>query len=391
MSDPTFSHTQNQPASNRTSRKINQNLIFNLVRTRHSVSRAGLSRLTGLQRSTISLAVEGLICDGWLVEDSVGKRPRGRNPTFLELNRKRAIIALDIHPSQTVLALADIEGTIIFQQILIPPPDASRAFSLIVHAIRKIQASYKQLSFYGIGICLPRSTDLYLKKLIFAPNFEWPVSGLKTKMERATGLMVKMDTVANVCSLSEVWFGSNDGLDDLVVVNVGEEIGVGIFANGRLVRGESGMAGEFGHIQIKPDGPLCVCGNRGCWETLASNQAAISFYMEFASPAVVPSFDLLVKYSQSGDRAAVQALATMAEYLGHGVRMISLALAPREIVVVGNVTAVWSTIGSIVDVQAKKNVCTKIPLIRPSHDGNNARLRGAVALVLGEDSAWAEP
>jgi predicted NBD/HSP70 family sugar kinase len=391
MSDPTFSDTQNQPASNRTSRKINRNLIFNLVRRKHPISRADLSRLTGLQRSTISLAVKGLIFDGWLVENSVGKLSRGRNPTFLELNRRQTIIALDIHPSQTIVALADIEGRIIFQQILILPPDASRAFSLIVNAIRKMRASYKQLLFYGIGICLPRRTDLHFKRLILAPNFEWPALGLKSKMERATGLVVKMDTVANVCSLSEVWFGSSDGLDDLIVVNVGEEIGVGIFANGRIVRGESGMAGEFGHIQIKPDGPLCVCGNRGCWETLASNQAAISFYMEFASSAARPSFELLVKYSQSGDRAAVQALTTMAEYLGHGIRMISVALAPKEIVVVGAVTAVWSTIGSIVDVQVKKNACMKSPLIRPGYDGNDARLRGAVALVLGEGSAWAEP
>jgi predicted NBD/HSP70 family sugar kinase len=391
MSTPTFSFIRNQTASNRTPRKINRNLIFNLIRKRHPISRADLARLTGLQRSTISLIVEELIVEGWLVQDSVGKVRRGRNPTFLGLNRRQAIIALDIHQSHTIVALTDIEGKTIFQQVLFAPPDISRIFSLIVSTIIEIRADHKHLSFCGIGICLPRRTDLYLRKLIVAQNFKWPGLSLKSKMEHAIGLVVTMDNVANVCALSEVWFGSSDGLNDLVVINICEGIGVGIFANGRLVRGERGMAGEFGHIQIKPDGPLCGCGNRGCWETLASNQAAISFYMELASPTMTPSFEMLVKYSQSGDRAAVQALTKMAQYLGHGIQMISVALAPKEIVVVGEVTSAWHILGSTIREQLKRNTSTEVPVIRPVYDGNAARLKGVVALVLGEDSVDAEP
>ena len=374
MSAQTSSFIQNQTASNRTPRKINRDLIFDLVRRRHPISRADLARLTGLQRSTISLIVEGLIREGWLVQDSVRKLRRGRNPTFLELNRRQAIIGLDIHQSHTIVALTDIEGQIILQQFLFAPPNASRTFSLIVSTIIKIRADHKHLSFCGIGICLPRRTDLYLRKQIVAQNFKWPGLSLKSKMERAIGLVVTIDNVANVCALSEVWFGSSDGLNDLVVINVCEGIDVGIFANGRLVRGQRGMAGEFGHIQIKPDGPLCACGNRGCWEMLASNRAAISFYMELSSPAETPSFELLVKYNQGGDRAAVQALIKMAEYLGHGIQMISVALAPKEIVVVGEVTALWHTLSSIVDEQLKKNAFTKVPLIRPAYDGNTISL-----------------
>jgi predicted NBD/HSP70 family sugar kinase len=76
----------------------------------------------------------------------------------------------------------------------------------------------------------------------------------------------------------------------------------------------------------------------------------------------------------------------MAQYLGHGIQMISVALAPKEIVVVGEVTALWHTLSSIVDEQLKKNAFTKVPLIRPAYDGNTIRLRGAVALVLEQDS-----
>jgi predicted NBD/HSP70 family sugar kinase len=383
-----FSLTRTQTASNKTPRKINRNLIFNLIRTKQPISRADLSRVSGLQRSTISLIVEELIHDGWIVEGAVGQLPRGRRPTFLELNRKRAIIALDIHPAQTTLAVADLEGRIIAQQVIVVPPEAKKALNSIVNAIRKVIAMHTDLSFDGIGICLPGRTDLHLQKLIFAPNLKWPVLSLKAKMERATGLRVRMDNVANACALSEVWFGSSDGLHDLVVVNVSEGIGTGIFANGQLLRGESGMAGEFGHIQIQPDGPPCACGNNGCWETLASNRAAVSYYVELASPGTVPTFEALLKLSQSGDADAVKAMTKMAEHLGHGIRMISVALAPKEIVVVGDITTVWHRYGGIVEDQLKKNAFTKVPILRPAYDGNAARLRSAVALVLGEDTDW---
>ena len=379
-----------QTASNKTPRKINRNLVFNLIRTQQPISRADLARACGLRRSTISLIVEDLIASGWIVEGSLGNLPRGRRPTFLELNSKRAIIALDIHPAQSTIAVADLAGKIIVQQVIVIPEDANKALTTIVAAIRRILSTHKDRSFDGIGICLPGRTDPHLEKLIFAPNLKWPVVSLKAKVERATGLRVEMDNVANACALSEVWFGAADGLHDLVVVNVSEGIGTGIFANGRLLRGESGMAGEFGHVQLQPDGPLCACGNHGCWEMLASNRAAIRYYMEKAPSAAVHTFEQLLKLSKNGDFAACEALKTMARHLGAGIRMITAALAPREIIVVGDITTAWHSYGSIVLEEMKKHSLSKVPILRPAYDGNVARLRSAVALVFSESSVWSE-
>ncbi len=386
-----FSFNRAQTASNKTPRTINRNLVFNLVRTRQPISRADLARACGLRRSTISLIVEDLIASGWIVEGSIGRLPRGRRPTFLELNGRRAIIALDIHPVQTTIAVADLAGKIISQQILVLPEEANKALTTIVNAIKKIVATHKDRSFDGIGICLPGRTDLHFEKLIFAPNLKWPVLSLKSKMERATGLRVEMDNVANACALSEVWFGSSDGMHDIVVVNVSEGIGTGIFANGRLLRGENGMAGEFGHVQLQPDGPLCSCGNHGCWETLASNRAAVRFYAEYSRTAAPLAFDALLKLSQGGDAAACKALRKMAENLGSGLRMITAALAPREIVVVGDITTVWHSLGGIVEAGMNKHPLGKTPILRPAYDGNAARLRSAIALVFSAGSTWAEP
>lgn len=385
-----LSGRQLSAASNKTSRKINRNLIFNVVRAKQQVSRADLARFTGLQRSTISLIVAELIGEGWLVEVSVGKLPHGRKQTFFGLSRKRAILAVDIHPAQIAIAVTDMEGRILSQMSFAVTEEVDEALDTIVGAIRKIQTYHDDLSFHGIGICLPGRTDREFGKLIFAPNLKWPVLSLKLKIERATGLRVKMDNVANACALSEVWFGSSDGLHDIVVVNVSEGIGTGIFANGELLRGENGMAGEFGHIQIKPDGPLCACGSRGCWETLASNRSAVAAYVKLAAQSSPPSFDLLVKLAQNGDRLAIQALTQMAEYLGIGIRMISIGLAPKEIIIVGEITAVWHIFGPIVEDKIKRNAFTTVPVLRPAYDGNTARLRSAVALVLSEDPAWSE-
>jgi len=389
-----FSFNAAQTASNKTPRKINRNLVFNLIRTQQPISRADLARACGLRRSTISLIVEDLIKSGWIVEGSLGQLPRGRRPTFLELNSRRAIIALDIHPAQTTIAVADLAGKIIAQQVIVVPEEANKALTTIVAAIRKILAAHKDRSFDGIGICLPGRTDPHLEKLIFAPNLKWPVLSLKAKMERATGLRVEMDNVANACVLSEVWFGSSDGLHDLVVVNVSEGIGTGIFANGRLLRGESGMAGEFGHVQLQADGPLCACGNYGCWEVLASNRAAVRYYGEIASNGAasnpLPTFEQLLKLGQNGDPAACAALKRMAKQLGAGIRMITAALAPREIIVVGDITTAWHLFGSIVLDEMKNHSLSRVPILRPAYDGNAARLRSAVALVFSEGSAWTE-
>lgn len=385
-----FSFNAAETASNKTPRKINRNLVFNLIRTQQPISRADLARACGLRRSTISLIVEDLIASGWIVEGSLGQLPRGRRPTFLELNSRRAIIALDIHPSQTTIAVADLAGKVIAQQVIDVPQEAPKALTTIVASIRKILAAHKDRTFDGIGICLPGRTDPHLKKLIFAPNLKWPVLSLKSKMEKATGLRVEMDNVANACVLSEVWFGSSDGLHDLVVVNVSEGIGTGIFANGRLLRGENGMAGEFGHVQLQPDGPLCACGNYGCWEMLASNRAAVRYYNESNPTTPAVSFDQLLKLGQNGDESAVNALKRMARHLGAGIRMITASLAPREIIVVGDITTAWHMFGSIVLEEVKKHSLSKPPIIRPAYDGNAARLRSAVALVFSEGSAWAD-
>ena len=379
-----FTFTHRQSATNRTPREINRNLVFNLIRIQQPVSRADIARVSGLQRSTVSLIVEDLIKEKWIIEGSTGRLPRGRRPTFLQLNDQRAVIAVDIHPLRTTVAVANLGGHIVAQNLVALPPSSGKAIQAITSAVRKLMAANADKSFEGIGISLPGRTDRDLQKLIFAPNLNWPVLSLKSRMQRATGLRVEMDNVANACALSEVWFGESDGAHDLVVVNVSEGIGTGIFANGHLLRGEDGMAGEFGHVQMDPNGPLCGCGSRGCWETMASNRAGLRYYKEISSLEPPKTFDGLIKLAQDGNASALAAIEKMSQCLGRGLSMIASALAPSEIVVVGEVTTAWYLFGPDVQAQMKQKSLARVPKVRPSLEGNMARLRSAVALVMNQ-------
>jgi predicted NBD/HSP70 family sugar kinase len=360
-----FAFTGKQSASNKTPREINRNLVFNLIRTHQPVSRADLARHSGLQRSTISLIVEILIRERWIFEGSTGRLPRGRRPTFLHLNDQRAVIALDVHATQTTVAVVDLGGKIVAQNIVLLPEDPGKTVATIVREVKRILSN----------------TDR-----AFTPRIKWSVLSLQERLQRATGLRVKMENVANGCVLSEVWFGDSDGTHDLVVVNVSEGIGAGIFVNGRILRGKDGMAGEFGHIQMESDGPPCACGGTGCWETFASNRAGLRYYQELSGKPALPSFEALLRLAQSGDPIAVSAIEKMCLYLGRGLRMIAAALAPTEIVVVGEITNAWYLFGSTIEAEMKRNSLPGSPRLRPSVEASTARLRSAVALVMNEGS-----
>ena len=392
-SAPRFSFTNKVSASNKIPRQINRNLIFNQIRTRQPISRADLARVSGLQRSTVSLIVEELLDERWIVEGSVGRLPRGRRPTFLNVNSQRGVLALDIHPSQTTLAVADLGGKIVEQHLIPLPDDPQKVIAAIVEAIEKIVAGNVSRSIDGIGISVPGRLDLSparpgslqprLNKTIFAPNVRWPIAHIKTTVEQATGMHVVADNVANACALSEVWFGDSDGMHDLVVVSISEGLGTGIFANGRIVRGEGGAAGEFGHVQMDPNGIACACGSKGCWETLAANPAGVRYYAELAGKQA-SGIEEVLKHAEAGDPAGLMAIERMCAALGRGMHMIASALAPAEIIVVGDITCIWRIAGPLIEKEMHRHPLVSAPHIRPAQEGNKARLRSAVALVMNE-------
>jgi predicted NBD/HSP70 family sugar kinase len=375
-----------QVATSETARDINSRIMLNLVRKHQPISRADLMRQSGLQRSTISVITEQLITEGWLREGAVGQLPRGRRPTFLHLNENRAgIFGINIQPYTTDIGLANLSGHFLAQETIATPKTSAMFVTKFSAHVHEFMKQHPMMAYEGIGVSLPGRVDLSSQKFIFAPNLGWHAADLKGQLENATGLSVSMENAANACALSEFWFGKHaDGVRNLVVVTVSEGIGVGMILNGQLVRGSSGLAGEFGHVTIAEDGPKCGCGNTGCWEVFASNLAAVRYYNESArGKNSVRTFVEILSRAQRGDALAERTLQRMAKYLGKGIAMLVMGLAPDVIVIVGDVTHAWDRVHPVVSEVVGRWASTH-PAVRimASSPAAQPRLRGIIALVL---------
>jgi predicted NBD/HSP70 family sugar kinase len=391
-----------QVATSETARDINRRIILNLVRTRQPISRADLARYTGLQRSTISVITEQLITEQWITEGALGHAPRGRKPRFLHLNNERAgIIGVNVRPKLTTLALTDLNARFVTQDSIPTASDPQIFLRELSERIQNLRRAHPQIYCEGIGVIIPGRVDRNTQHLVFAPNLGWRDVDIKNSrdvdirqpLEDATGLPVEVDNAANACALFEMWFGKySEGMHDLIALTVSEGIGTGILTNGQLICGLTGMAGEFGHVSLNEDGPLCRCGNRGCWEVYASNTAAINYYAQAANGSrngrsqqetYVPTIDDLLRLCSLRDPKATEAIDRMAHYLGVGISMLITGFAPSLIVVTGEVTQAWDRIGPIINrIVAEKSPRAAATQITPLDELAQPRLRGAVALVL---------
>ncbi len=374
--------TNTQVASSQTARDINRGVVLNLIRRRQPISRADLARVSGLQRSTVSLITEQLIRERWVVHGPIGRLPRGRRPRFLRLNDRKAILVADLRPDQTKVGVADVNGSFLSQETMPTTNDPRTTAKDLAERFLHLMDVHADLVFEGVGISLPGRISEKTQHVIFAPNLRWPDFDLKGAIEKATGLRVELENAANACALAEVWFGHTEKIRDFVVVTISEGLGTGVFVNGQLARGRDGMAGEFGHVPLDPSGPACSCGGRGCWEVYGSNRAALRYYHELSATKDELSFQDLLALADSGEELALKALEKVFEAIGRGMRMIVTGLAPHEIVVVGEVTRQWRRFGSLIEKEVGLGILAGRPTrVRPA-EGDMARLRGTVALVL---------
>jgi len=384
---PVTDKTRPQGASSEVVRDINRRIVLNLIRTRQPISRADLARVSGMQRSTISLIVEQLIGENWVLTGPTARLPRGRRPTSLRLNDERVMIGVDIRPAQITAAVADANGRFISQEVIVTTPDPAFTLGRLIEAIQRIIASCRGRKIEGIGVSVPGRYIPGSNRLVFAPNLGWRDVDIRTPLTKATGLEVEIENAATACALAAVWFDHMEKARNLVVVTVSEGVGTGILLNGQIVRGVNGMAGEFGHVPLDPQGPLCGCGRRGCWEVFASNRAALRYYHESGSQSAGLNFLDLLSLADQGDRRAAEALKTMAHYLGRGMRMLVAGFAPERIVVVGDLTRSWKRFESVIKPEVLEQVLPGgvAPQLIPAREGGVARLRGTIALVLEKD------
>ena len=375
-------------ASSELARDINRDIVLEMIRSRQPISRADLSRTSGLQPSTVSNIVEQLIAEKWIVEGAATKRPRGRRPTLLSLNDHLVILAADVRPTKALIAVVDLNGRLLAHQEVRLFASAASSVNAIAKGMEAMMARFSNFSFEGAGVSVPGRVHPETQQLILAPNLKWRNVELKQTLEERLKLKVELDNDANACLLSELWFGRMDGLRNAVLISLSEGLGTAILANGHIVSGLNGLAGEFGHIPIDPAGPLCNCGQRGCWETFASSSAALRFYNATAREKAGTIQDLLYRM-EDGDAFALKAVSEQARHLGRGLRLITAALSPEVILVTGALTTCWEQVGSIVQRELEAGMLAgSAPRLEITLEGELARLRGAAAIALQRHSGY---
>jgi predicted NBD/HSP70 family sugar kinase len=350
---------------------------------REGISRAELARVTGLQKSTVSVIVDHLLGIGWVQESAVQAIKYGRHPKLLTINERLAALAVDLRPSRAVLSAVDFRGRIINKSSVILPSDAFVALKNLGEAIKSLMQAHPEVGFQGLGISVPGRIDRQSGMLAFAPNLPWSQLDLARRLAEQIELPIAMGNAADAIVLAEQWFANFRGVGDAVVVTVSEGIGTGVLSGGRLLEGWHGMAGEFGHVVLEENGPKCGCGKHGCWEIFASNRAAERYDAAASKKRVaLRNYDAILAAAHDGEPAATATIEQQFRQVGRGLRFI-LPFAPEVILIVGEMVSLWKEFGAIISEEIKRhNLGGHTPRLMVASDGEMERLRGAAALIL---------
>ena len=290
------------------------------------------------------------------------------------------------------------DGTIVERSSMLTPADDEAAtMAAMVDQARSLTTP----EVLAIGVGAAGMVDATEGVLRFAPNLAWRDLPIAQRMRDALGLPCQVDNDASMAAYGEFRFGAGRGYRHLLLVTVGTGIGGGIVADGRLFRGAHGFAAEIGHVIVEPDGPLCGCGNRGCWEQVASGGAigrvgretvlehphSLMFRLAGGDPASVTG-KVVTEAAQQGDEVSAGIVAQAGRRLGEGIAGLVNVLDPQVVVVGGGVIVAGDLLldparASFVDALEGPEHRPRVPIV-PAQLGNDAGAVGAAALALEE-------
>lgn len=386
-------------ATRGTSRGINKQIALTLIRAHQPVSRADLARLMDTNRANVTFLVNELLQEDLIQEGAQSKeKARGRKPTFLYLNSNNACaVAVDVRASRTFIMITDsigrqLGGISSFATALAPDKFIE---SLGIEIRKTLNEVAAEAGCSGIGVVIPGVLDRKNGVVLHAPTLRWRNVNLLEPLQREfDGVDVHLENSGKACALSQVWTPDSAGPahNDLVFVSVSDGVGVGVVINGEVVRGKHNTAGEFGHVPLSIDGPICSCGAHGCWEAYISNPATLSRYFGRNVSSHGPlemsisefTIDDLIIRARGNDAKALTALNSTARYLGLGLASIINAVDPSRIYIGGEITEAWDLIEPQVRDAIKERTLTadlgriSIAVVPASE---HPRLRGAAALV----------
>lgn len=330
---------KNLPRGNRDLiRSINRSIILNVIKNEGEISRAAIAHVTGLSAATVTAITGQLIAEDLIFEKTTGDSTGGRPPIILALNpRGGFVIGIKLMENHAVAALTDLNATVLLKETLDFKDEqlnsvVDELVSLVNRLIKQGSIRKKQLLGVGVGLAGVVDTDKGIVRQ--SPFFGWKDTPLKDLLETRLKVPVYIDNDVNTLTLGEKWLDNGTTADDFIVVTVGRGIGMGIVINGQIYRGKSGGAGEFGHIVVDPNGPLCDCGKHGCLESYLSDRALLATARKEVSEDIQDFNDLLER-ANYGNSAAAMVLTRAGSLLGQEIANLVNILDPKLILISG--------------------------------------------------------
>ncbi|HLV00747.1 MAG TPA: ROK family transcriptional regulator [Acidobacteriota bacterium] len=393
--------TRFNPINKESMRHFHESIVLNLIRDYAPISRRKLARSIGLNESTISSIVKGLVEAGLVYEDGLGKSTGGRKPRLLRLDGKRSVtVGVTIGVDKTTIALSTFAGRI-FHKTQFPTHRNPESFlSQLTQEIRRV-LNYvdPEKHIEGFGISLPGLVDTAQGKVIYSSNLNWRNVTIAGALIEEFGLTLGRDLFfeddVRAAALAQVMFGDLKECrhGDAVSILINEGLGTGIIIGGQLYCGYNLGAGQFGHVSLQHTGPKCGCGNRGCWEVYCSDPATIQRYLSYLSKEEAETsrtigMDGLIRLARQGNSKATKALLKTATYLGRGISIVINSLNPEVIVLNGYLSKAWDLIeAEVLRVVQNRALQPNLENLRivPSSIKENSCLIGAVSLVLSKN------
>jgi predicted NBD/HSP70 family sugar kinase len=315
-----------------------------VLQRRGVASQADIVRETGLSRTTVSSLIADLLEEGVVVErtDAARQAPSpggGRPPTLLSIEPSSGgFVGIDFGREVVRVAVANRAGELLLDarsDRLEVAHEAERALAaaneMASALLEETELGPNRVIGAGVAVSAPVRSDApgFASGVIFPA---WAEINAEEILAERLGVSVHLGNDANLGALAEATFGAGRGRRNIFYVMLSEGIGGGVIVDGRIYTGQTGAAGELGHIVVNPDGQVCRCGNRGCLATVAGGAALTAALRQSRGPGV--TLDELIALAHEGDSGACRLIADAGDAVGRVLASICSLLDP-ELVIIG--------------------------------------------------------
>ncbi|HEY8394504.1 MAG TPA: ROK family protein [Thermaerobacter sp.] len=303
----------------------------------------------------------------------------------------QCVLGVDLGGTKIALGLVTRDGHVVAETTVPTRPEdgPGQAVERLVAAARELAAA-GGLQPLAAGVGAPGPLDLPAGRFTRSPNLPgWDGFPLRDELAARLGLPVWVDNDANVAALAEARVGAGKDARVMLYVTVGTGIGGGLVIGGRLFSGANGNGLEIGHVTVDPDGPPCGCGNRGCWEALASGPALGR--MADGRLGRNPRSDDgrwtaadVLALAEEGDAAARALMEEYAGWLGLGLASMVNAFNPDRVVLGGGVMRRYALLAPVMEAEMRRRALAAnaaVARLCPASLGGRAGLLGAAMLA----------